>query len=196
MGKSIYYLLLMVLALSACNNTRSGNNQKTGNSQDTQAENLPVGEVPVFKSASTVSIKEIINSYLQLKNALADDNSSAAAEGGTLLGSEFKNFDKSVLSEDQKKAFEDVETDVLENSQHIAANKGDMDHQREHFEMLSNDIYDLVKEFNSGKLLYRDFCPMYNDGKGAFWLSETKEIHNPYYGKEMPTCGVVREKLE
>jgi hypothetical protein len=37
---------------------------------------------------------------------------------------------------------------------------------------------------------------MYNDGKGANWLSETKEIANPYLGKSMPTCGSVKEELK
>jgi hypothetical protein len=32
---------------------------------------------------------------------------------------------------------------------------------------------------------------MYKKGKGAFWLSETKEIKNPYLGKTMPTCGTI-----
>lgn len=44
--------------------------------------------------------------------------------------------------------------------------------------------------------MYKDFCPMYNNGKGAFWLSETKEIKNPYLGKAMPTCGTIQEELK
>ena len=43
--------------------------------------------------------------------------------------------------------------------------------------------------------LYKDFCPMYSDGKGATWLSETKEIKNPYLGKKMPTCGSMKEEI-
>lgn len=30
---------------------------------------------------------------------------------------------------------------------------------------------------------------MANTNKGAFWISEDKEIRNPYYGKQMMTCG-------
>jgi hypothetical protein len=56
-------------------------------------------------------------------------------------------------------------------------------------------MYDLVKTFSSGLVLYKEFCPMYNKGKGGYWLSELKEIHNPYFGKEMPTCGTIKEVL-
>jgi hypothetical protein len=36
---------------------------------------------------------------------------------------------------------------------------------------------------------------MYSDGKGGNWISETKHIRNPYLGKDMLTCGVVKEEL-
>ena len=62
--------------------------------------------------------------------------------------------------------------------------------------MLSKDVYDLVKTFGAGKPLYQDFCPMYNDKKGATWLSETKEIKNPYLEQKMPTYGTVKEVIK
>jgi hypothetical protein len=34
---------------------------------------------------------------------------------------------------------------------------------------------------------------MAKDGKGAMWLSETKEIKNPYFGDKMMECGEVNE---
>jgi hypothetical protein len=37
---------------------------------------------------------------------------------------------------------------------------------------------------------------MYNNNKGAIWLSETKEIKNPYLGKDMDTCGSAKEELK
>lgn len=143
-----------------------------------------------------VSVKEIVSSYLQLKNALVNDNPTDAAAAGKAVEAAFKNFNRTTLTADQKKVFEDVEKDALEHAEHIGENKGNIEHQREHFEMLSNDIYDLVKTFDSGLVLYRDFCPMYNKNKGAYWLSEIREIQNPYYGKEMLTCGVIKEELK
>jgi Cu(I)/Ag(I) efflux system membrane fusion protein len=144
----------------------------------------------------TITCKEIVNAYLKLKNALTDDNSTDAAIAGTALDAAFKNFDKTVLTADQKKIFEDLEADAREHAEHIGQSSRNIAHQREHFEMLSNDIYDLVKTFGGGQVLYKVFCPMYNNGKGAFWLSETKEIQNPYYGKEMLTCGTIKEELK
>ena len=44
--------------------------------------------------------------------------------------------------------------------------------------------------------LYHDHCPMAQDNKGAMWLSETKEIRNPYFGDKMMTCGSVERNDE
>jgi hypothetical protein len=145
---------------------------------------------------NTVSIKEIVSAYLQMKNAFTQDNSTGAATAGKKLEAAFKNFDKSALTSTQKKTYEDVEADAREHAEHIGANGGNIEHQREHFELLSKDIYDLVKAFGGGQVLYRDFDSMYNKGKGAFWISETKEIKNPYMGKAMLTSGSIKEEIK
>ena len=145
---------------------------------------------------TAVSIREILTAYLQMKNAFTQDNSSGAAEAGKKLESAIKNFDKSALTPVQKKTYEDVEADAREHAEHIGANSGNLAHQREHFVILSKDIYDLVKTFGAGQVLYKDFDPMANNGKGAFWLSEMKEIKNPYMGKAMLTSGSVKEEIK
>jgi len=145
---------------------------------------------------SPLSIKEFIISYLQMKNAFTEDNSSGAATAGKNMEVAFKNFDKSALTPVQKKTYEDVEADAREHAEHIGKNEGNIAHQREHFVLLSKDIYDLVKTFGAGQVLYKDFDPKADNGKGAFWLSETKEIKNPYMGKAMLTGGSVKEEIK
>ncbi len=63
----------------------------------------------------------------------------------------------------------EIADDAMEHSEHIGANAGKLEHQREHFEMLSKDVFNLVKDFGTGgQTLYKDFCFMYNDGNCAF----------------------------
>jgi hypothetical protein len=154
------------------------------------ATQAPSGAKPV------VATNEIISNYLQLKNAFTNDNTDEAAKAGKALEAAFKSFDKTALTAEQKKTYEDIESDAREHAEHIGANAGKIAHQREHFDLLSKDMYDLVKALGAGQILYKDFCPMYNDNKGAIWLSETKEIKNPYFGKSMQTCGSVKEELK
>ena len=199
MRNRILGLVIIATALTACN----GNNKSTENlkrNEDLQLKstinNTSVITSSVADAKSAVSVKEIINNYLQMKNAFTEDNSTGAASAGKKLEAAFKNFNKSTLTAAQKKTYEDVEADAIEHAEHIGANGGNIEHQREHFELLSKDIYDLVKAFGGGQVLYKDFDPMFNKGKGAFWLSETKEIKNPYMGKAMPTSGSVIEEIK
>jgi hypothetical protein len=108
----------------------------------------------------------------------------------------FAKFDKASLTAEQAKIYNDIQDDAKEHAEHIGMNAGNIKHQREHFDMLSQDMYKLIKTFGAGQTLYYDQCAMYNDNKGATWLSETKEIQNPYMGKEMPGCGTVKEELK
>lgn len=229
--KSIFFILAIVIAFTACNTKQTEETTSTSTEQSDQLYACPMhpevigkkGEkcskcgmeltepveakatetstTPAVATATTeatgiVSTKEMISAYLQLKNALTKDNTNDAATAAKALETSFKNFDKSALTAEQKKTYEDIESDAIEHAQHISTNAGKIAHQREHFDMLSKDMYDLVKAFGAGQTLYKDFCPMYNDNKGAIWLSETKEIKNPYFGKAMPTCGSMKEELK
>ena len=107
----------------------------------------------------------------------------------------FNSADASGLTAAQKKEYTDIAGDAKEHAEHIGDNAGKIAHQREHFAILSKDINDLIKLLGSNKKLYQDHCPMYDDGKGAIWISETKEIKNPYYGSQMLTCGSVKKTL-
>jgi len=37
---------------------------------------------------------------------------------------------------------------------------------------------------------------MYNDGKGANWLSTENGVKNPYYGSQMLNCGKTIETIK
>lgn len=139
------------------------------------------------------SIAEIVSNYLKLKNALTKDDANSAANAGKALFTSFTNASVVSLDEKQKKEFADIADDAKEHSEHIGANAGKIDHQREHFATLSKDVNDLIKMFGAPQKLYQDFCPMYDDGKGATWISEVKDIKNPFYGSQMLTCGSVKK---
>jgi hypothetical protein len=145
---------------------------------------------------SAASIKEIVDHYLHVKNALTNDNGSEAASGAKAMEVAINKLDKSLLRADQKKVYDGIEDDLKEHAEHVGKNGDNIKHQREHFSMMSEDIYDLVKAFGGGRPLYHDHCPMYNENKGAMWLSEQKEVKNPYFGASMPTCGSVEEVIK
>jgi hypothetical protein len=103
--------------------------------------------------------------------------------------------DKSLFTADQKKVYDSIEDDLKENAKHIGASGSSIEHQREHFSTMSEEVYNMVKSFGGGQTLYRDDCSMANDNEGATWLSEMKEVKNPYFGGKMNSCVKVREVM-
>lgn len=181
-------------SMSKADSSRAQHDNKGSAVVKTKADTISAPRVVDAKVAA--SIKKIVEHYLHLKNALANDKPKDAAAAGKEMVKAIGTVDKSLLTAEQKKLYEDIEDDAREHAEHIGENAGNIEHQREHFDILSKDLYDVVKAFGSGQVLYKDFCPMYNDKKGAMWLSETKKINNPYYGKTMLTCGSVQEELK
>ncbi len=179
---------VLALAFTACN---SNSSKQTNNADSTQA----VAATAIGATNNTKPADGILISYLNLKNSLAADNGNDAAKNGQEILDAVSKFDASALTPEQKKVFLGLVGDIKENSEHINKNGDKIEHQREHFEMLSKDMTDLVKSVGTNKTLYLDSCPMYDNGNGT-WLSETKEIKNPYLGKKMDTCGAIKETIK
>ena len=140
-------------------------------------------------------INDIIIDYINLKDKLTKDDTNGAAVEGKKLFASFKKIDANSLNAKQKAEYLDIAESAKENAEHIGDNAGKLDHQREHFAILSKDISDLIMLLGSNQKLYQDYCPMYDNGKGAVWISKTKEIENPYFGKKMSTCGAIKKEF-
>lgn len=149
----------------------------------------------VKEVSQNFSIAPIVKDYLVLKNALVADNDRAAANAGKQLFANLNKVDLKTIPANKHKEFMDIFENAKENAEHIGDNAGKIDHQREHLASLSKDVSDLIALFGTTQKLYQDYCPMYNDGKGAVWISEAKAIKNPYYGSQMLTCGSVKKEL-
>lgn len=67
--------------------------------------------------------------------------------------------------------------------------------QRNAFTEYNTGLYQSIKAFGIDQEAFYQFCPMANNNSGAYWLSDSKEIRNPYMGEKMPTCGAAKETL-
>ena len=201
------HLIIIVTAFFFLLSCKNEADKQQSQSKDSSHANHPASEqnaevkevTPSFTNLdakATAYIKSITHNYLKVKNGLANDDAREAANGAEQLAKALADVDKSVFTPDQKKAFDDYTSELQEHAGHIAKKSGDIDHQRDHFTMLSEDVAALVKAFGGGRTLYQDFCPMAKDNKGAIWVSETKDIKNPYFGSKMLECGEVQEMIK
>ncbi|MEZ4850946.1 MAG: efflux RND transporter periplasmic adaptor subunit [Bacteroidia bacterium] len=158
--------------------------------------NLP--EKPVAQHHLTVpeefssQLEGLAQHYFDIKNALVETDAEKAKMAANHfmmnLGKiESKNLPIEVNRLWQK---EQKELEKTVKSLHDAPN---VDEQRVAFEPLSDQLTKVVQRYlGKGKTFYIAYCPMAFDNAGAAWLSEFKEIRNPYFGDKMMTCGVVK----
>lgn len=208
MKKTIFSIITLTLVTAltlSCNQSPNKNCNNQANDTMVAAENkslaTPIANDTLAKQneqakvdgqAKNFSIEPIIRDYLVLKNALAADNDKLAAKAGKQLLATLKTVDMKTVPANKHSDYMEITDNAKENAEHIGDNTGKIDHQREHLASLSKDISDLITMLGTTQQLYQDFCPMYNKGKGAVWISEIKEIKNPYYGNKMLTCGSVK----
>lgn len=67
--------------------------------------------------------------------------------------------------------------------------------QRELFAQLTEEIGPLFEDALSGGTIYKKFCPMALDNKGAFWYADVEKITNPYFGEKMLHCGSIEKTI-
>lgn len=195
-------LAMAAITFAACNNSSTPSHEDHEHDNSAIAGEAMQQEAAAVKPqftnvdpATAASLKLVVDHYLHIKNALAGDNADEAANGGKAMAAAMEKVDKAVMTPEQQQLYTENEDDLKEHAEHISKNGSNIKHQREHFAQMSEDVYALVKAFGGGQALYHDHCPMYDNNKGALWLSESKEIKNPYFGSEMATCGAVKEVI-
>lgn len=174
-----------VTLFAACGNNRqpaeadphAGHNQAPGESQ----------AAPAGKTAASVQIKDdklnaVYQHYIHLTTALVNGDVAEAKVAASAIELGAKALDNSAA--------------LTAAAAKIAA-ADNLDVQRKLFAELSNDFIARVKSSGlAAGEVYVEYCPMALNDKGASWLSNRKEIRNPYFGESMMTCGEVKETIK
>ena len=135
--------------------------------------------------------KEITNHYLALKNSLVVSDSLAVVANAAALQNSLKNFKFKKLSLEQMNEATKTRKEIIDLAAEVTTTKN-INKQRKIVELLSVKFWDLAPKFKAeDTTLHLQVCPM----TGAMWVSDSKEIKNPYYPKNMLTCGEVKASL-
>lgn len=142
-----------------------------------------------------IQLKAVFDNYFAIKEALIQSDGNTASAKAKDLFNAISSVKMEALTAEEHTAFMKVMKDLSFDAEHISETK-DVSHQRDHFTTLSDNIYKLMKVSKQETPVYYQHCPMYNDGKGANWLSKESAIKNPYYGSQMLTCGKTTETIK
>lgn len=179
---TIFSVITIALIASSCNTatTEQSHVQETTSIEEASGE--PVGNLK-YSSVSQQTTDHLLSAYIELKDAfVATDSELAKAKAESMLS----HIDEGV-------------TEVFGSISGAAKNIISIDNiedQRAEFEAISKEIYQLIKGTEDNSItIYKQYCPMAFDNKGAFWLSTEEKVINPYFGSKMLHCGKVEEIL-
>ena len=152
------------------------------------------------------SFQKMLTSYYALRDAFVEYDTARvntvskqlAADAGSLKLDALKGDTSDVV----KATAKDYTTTVQTAAGDIALQK-DFNKKQRQFQTASDALYELVRtvQYDREKI-YHQHCPMAFDNEGAYWISNSHEIVNPYMGKKHPKyrsamleCGDIPDSL-
>lgn len=174
--------LIAVFFLFSC--SENGNKEKkaeTGNHEHNTTEQPQAAATanPVLKNDK---LNAVYQHYVHLTTALTNSDVAEAKIAANAIEAGAKNLEG---------------TEKIVSFASKISNAPDIEVQRTEYAEMTSNLAALIKKdgLSSGEL-YLEFCPMAFNDKGATWISNSKEIRNPYFGGKMLTCGQVQETIK
>ena len=176
---------LLATTLTSCGTGDKKNTEEAGNTvempegmHDTDHEGMHNDQQMAaleFKDETTAGT---FKAYITLKDALVATDAAAAAAAAQKLADKAGN------------------QETLKTAALAIAQSDNIEAQRKEFVAVTAAVSDMMKgALNSGEV-YEQYCPMAFNNTGAAWISDKKEIMNPYFGDKMLHCGSVKETIK
>lgn len=173
--------------------------KESSSKKDAPASDKPAQDIhdhsPMTAQQDKNQLTVVYENYFSVKDALTKSDGNAASEKAKELLASLLAVKMETLKTEEYTVWMKVKDDLSTDAEHISETK-EVSHQRDHFSTLSKNIYQLVKVSKNATPVYYQHCPMFNDGKGADWLSKESAIKNPYYGSQMLSCGKTIETIK
>lgn len=154
-----------------------------------------------------LSVAAAMNAYFDMSAAFVDAD-TAKVKAGSI---KFIQLLDSIHMDELKKDTSNIYAVAMGTFESIKSNAQsiltmtDIQEMRKDFSMVSENLYPFFKIINyEGEKMYWQNCPMaFGDEKEANWVSKTKEVINPYLGKNHPEfkstmlhCGMVKDTIK
>ena len=137
----------------------------------------------------------VINRYLDVQVALAEDDPAAAQAAAKKGGEALAKVDMELVAGENHMAWM-KSAGALKTLLEAVATADGIEPARMQFSLLSEEVIALLTRFGAPNgTLYQAWCPMAFDDRGASWIQGDEVINNPYFGDMMLRCGEVREVI-
>lgn len=197
--KTTYKWMLALLischfGITACNEAKKEDTTTANTNQPEGKEGASIKPAVATSEGFKSQVDGIATDYLATKDALVASDSAQTNTTITSLLENIRKVDAASLSAEAQQKWQ-THQQALEKTAQQVQNVQGLEAKRAAFEDLSKNVYQMVTDFGTSATLYKQYCPMALNDKGAYWLSAQSEIKNPYFGDAMLTCGEVQETL-
>jgi len=184
------FITIISVAIAGCSNPAGSNNGATNPQTIHYADSK-------LDSAGTKQVVVLLQNYLRLKDALVEANTTVADSAAIKVKDNITALTGIIAADSAVSINLQAEADSLLAALDVLLNaESEIEHKRIPFEKVSGAVYALaVKAGVKNAGIYRQYCPMALNDKGAYWLSNSTEIRNPYFGTIMLECGEVTDTL-
>lgn len=202
MKKILLGLLILILAVAGYywykfSNTGGGN---SGPKQE------PIA-LKKHSDAFNQAVSTAMNAYFDMSAAFVDADTGKVKANAA----KFIQLMDSIPIDELKMDTASIYDLAINEFGNVKANAGsiltmtDIQEMRKDFSMVSESLYPFFKIINyEGEKMYWQNCPMaFGDDKEANWVSKTKDVVNPYLGKNHPVykgtmlhCGMVKDTIK
>jgi hypothetical protein len=153
------------------------------------------------------SINAVMNNYFDIASAFVESDSSKAKQQAQKMLPLIDSIKVNELKNDNQSIYQSAVSQIGDMKVNVTAmlEETDLTEMRQDFRMISENLYPFLKTVKyEGPALYWQNCPMaFGEGKEANWISSTKEIINPYLGKNHPEykssmlhCGEIKDTIK
>jgi len=159
---------------------------------------------PLAISANTdvfnTSFSETLEAYYSLKDAFVKSDTVSVNKASLLLAEKADSLKINEIKGDTTGTIKETARfyagSISASVKTITAEK-DLEAKRREFDAITDAVWSLTRtvRFSGGKIFYQH-CPMAFNNKGAYWLSSSREILNPYFGDAMLHCGEIADSVD
>ena len=140
-------------------------------------------------------LRMVFNDYIILKDALVKDDSGISKKAANDVLKSLGKIDMKLLTDkNAHNHWMSIAKGIKASASSIAGTTEIKEH-RIYFKSLSSHLTLSVQLFGINQKVFKQFCPMADSNKGAYWLSLENEIRNPYFGAAMHNCGSVEKVI-
>ena len=181
----------------------TGHNHGDGSMNSEEMISMDFPEEPTEEKASNNipddfknQMGVLANSYFIMKDAFVASDETLVEEAAKETLNSLGKVEMSLLKGDDHKLWMDYLNLIEENLKGIIDMEG-IEMRRSHFSIVSNKLTKALEVFGfiDGTEVYLQYCPMAFNDQGGYWLSDKKEIRNPYFGDMMLKCGEVKRTI-